>query len=79
MERLLVQAGVIATGTVVAVMNIDGAFLGGIAAILSTFFTFILGVLALRRGQRESDQAEYWRHIADEQERLLLEFKKGEK
>lgn len=55
---------------------IDGAFLGGVAAILSTVFTFVLGLLAYRRGHRNghskmADEADAWRLLAEAREREI--------
>lgn len=59
---------------------IDGAFLGGVAAIISAVGTFLLGVLAYRKGQRDgtarqATEAEAWRLVA---ERLLAELREDD-
>lgn len=48
---------------------IDGAFLGGAAAIMSTIFTFILGLIALRKGQQRKTNGDPT--VADEEIRQL--------
>lgn len=51
---------------------IDGAFLGGIAAIISAAGSIILGLLAYRRGHKvgSSTNAEEWERIAREKEAI---------
>lgn len=51
---------------------IDGAFLGGVAAIISAFGTLILGLLAYRRGHRigSSNAVDEWQRIAEEKQKL---------
>ncbi len=66
-------------GSVVAA--VDGAFLGGIAAIITAIGTFVLGLLTLYYSQKkkaaavDAGEAEAWRRVA---EALLAEKERGE-
>lgn len=62
---------------------IDGALLGGVAAVLSTIFTFVLGLMAFFHGQMKgkkqaSTEAEAWRLLAEARERELEMLREGQ-
>lgn len=51
---------------------VDGALLGGVAAIITSLGTIILGVLAYRKGSRAGgDTADAWKALADERAKRL--------
>lgn len=54
---------------------IDGAFLGGVAAIISALGTILLGVLAYVRGHKtgRATEADAWRMLAEERKARLDE------
>ena len=54
----------------VVVAAVDGPFLGGIAAILTSIFTFILGLLALHKSnQRSEDRLRHLERQLDDRQR----------
>lgn len=59
---------------------IDGAFLGGVAAVISAAGTLILGLLAYRKGHKtaaaaRTPDAEEWRIIAEEKAKIAAAWK----
>jgi hypothetical protein len=56
---------------------IDGAFLGGVAAIISAIGSIVLGVLAYKRGHKtgRSTNADEWERIAREKEAIAAQWK----
>lgn len=59
---------------------IDGAFLGGVAAIISAIGTLVLGILAYLKGLRagKSSEAEAWRLLAEARERELEQIRRDD-
>lgn len=55
---------------------IDGAFLGGVAAIISAIGTLALGLLAYRRGHKvgSTTSADEWERIAREKEQIAAQW-----
>lgn len=59
---------------------VDGAFLGGVAAIISAIGTLLLGVLAYWKGHRVgagkvTTEADAWRLLAEARERELEQLR----
>ena len=55
---------------------VDGAFLGGIAAIITAVGGVILGILAYRKGQNSNLDGNGWRAALDAKEQEILRLER---